>query len=120
MNKLVENLSVNDYGEVEDILYELLQEHYEIEGFNFDSLEKDIEYVTGTINIVKLGNKPNTLKHKQYVNEQWTWSNDVEVSESYEFATYYILDKLNDVCKNVLTGSWSETYNFNRILNSMN
>lgn len=116
MKKLVENLSVRDYDEVEDILFELLQEQYGIERYSFDYLEVDTEYVTGTINIVKLGEKPNTLKHRNHKHE---WSDDNPVSESYQYADYYRLDKLNDLCKNVLSGSWSETFNFNRVLNSL-
>lgn len=114
MNKKVENLNVKDYDEVEDILFKLLQEHYGIERYDFESLEKDVEYVAGTINIVKLGEKHSTLKHKQHND---VWSDDIAITESYEYATYYRLDKLNELCTNVLTGTWSETYNFNRILN---
>lgn len=40
MKKLVENLSVKDYDVVEDILSELLQEHYGIEQYDFGSLEE--------------------------------------------------------------------------------
>jgi predicted transcriptional regulator YheO len=115
MEKLVENLSVKDYDEVEDMLFELLQEHYGIERHSFDYLEENVEYIAGTINIVKLGDKPNTLKHRNHKNE---WSSDIKVTESYEYATYYRLDKLNNLCKNVLSGSWSETYNFRRVLES--
>jgi hypothetical protein len=114
MEKLVENLNVRDYDEVEDIIFELLQEHYGIERYSFEYLEKDVEYVVGAINIVKLGDIPNTLKHRNHNNE---WSDDIAITESYEYATYYRLDKLNELCKNVLSGSWSETYNFRKILN---
>ena len=114
MEKLVENLSVENYNEVDDMIFELLQEHYGIERYDFESLEKDVEYVVGTINIVKLGEKSNSLKHKH--NNRWT--DDIEVTESYEFAEYYRLDKLNDLCSSALTGTWSETYNFNKMLNT--
>lgn len=117
MGKLVENLNVKDYDEVEDMLFELLQEHYGIERYSFEYLEKNVEYITGTINIVKLGDKPRSLKHKHHND---VWSDDIDITESYEYAEYYRLDKLNDLCKNVLSGSWSETYNFRRVLESMN
>lgn len=113
MEKLVEDLSVKDYDEVEDIIYELLQVHYGIERYDFESLEKDVEYVAGTINIVKLGDIPYSLKHKRQNGE---WSDDISVTDSYRYSTYYRLDKLNDLCKNTLTGLWSETYNFRRVL----
>lgn len=116
MKKLVKNLNVRNYDEVEDLIFELLQEHYGIERHSFDCLEPNIEYVVGTINIVKLGDNPNTLKHLHHDNQ---WSNDVPVTESYEYAEYYRLDKMNELCKNTLSGSWSETYNFERILKSM-
>lgn len=113
MKKLVENLSVKDYDEVEDILFELLQEHYSIERYDYESLENGIEYVAGTINIVKLGDTHETLKHKQ----SGEWSRDIPITDSYRYTTYYRLDKLESLCKNTLTGLWSETYNFNRVLN---
>lgn len=114
IEKKVENLNVKDYEEVEDILFELLQEHYGIERYSFDYLEQSVEYVSGTINIVKLGDKPNTLKHKSHNDE---WSDDIAITESYEYAIYYRLDKLNELCKNVLSGIWTEKYSFNKVLN---
>lgn len=112
MKKLVENLNIKDYGEVEDILGELLQEHYGIECYDYESLEKGIEYVAGTINVVKLGSTHETLKHKH----DNKWGEDIAITDSYRYATYYRLDMLENLCKNTLSGLWSETYNFNRIL----
>lgn len=117
MQKKVENLSVHDYNEVDDMIYELLYERYGIERYDFESLEKEVEYVVGTINIVKLGDTSRSLKHKQSIDGEWHWSDDVPVTESYEYATYYVLDKFTDLCQNTLTGSWSETYNFREMLN---
>lgn len=117
MKKLVGNLNVRDYSEVNDMIYELLKERYSIECCGLDFLEKDVEYVTGTVNIVKLGDKPNTLKHQQYLNGECVWTDDVTITESYKYAEYYRLDKMNYLCKSVLSGKWSETYNFNRVLN---
>lgn len=116
MDKKVVNLNVRDYNDVEDMLFELLQETYGVERYSFDYLEKDVEYVVGAINIVKLGDKMGTLKHKQHND---VWSDDIGITESYEYATYYRLDKLSELCKNNLSGSWSETYNFNSILESI-
>lgn len=116
VEKLVENLNVKGYDEVEDMLFELLSEHYGIKRYDFESLEKNVEYVVGAINIVKLGDKPNSLKHKQNINGQQLWSKDIEVTESYQYATYYRLDKMTDLCNKNLSGSWSETYNFRRVL----
>lgn len=117
MEKLVDNLNVKDYDEVEDILFELLADKYGIIGYSFDYLERDVEYVVGTINIVKLGEIPNSLKHLSHHKNEW--SEDIVVSESYEYATYYRLDKLQELCKNHLSGSWSETYSFNKLMESM-
>jgi predicted transcriptional regulator YheO len=114
VNKKVENLSVIDYDEVDDIIGELLQEQFGIVAYSFDNLDRDVEYVAGTINIVKLGEKLDSLKHR-YLNNVWT--EDIEVTESYRNAIYYKLDKLSGLCKNTLSGTWSETYNFNKILN---
>lgn len=116
MEKKVENLSVHDYGEVEDLIGELLKEQFGIVAYSFDNLEKGVEYVAGTINIVKLGDNPDSLKHKQPNGEEWLWSNDIEVTDSYRYTTYYELEKMNDLCQNTLSGSCSETYHFNEIL----
>ena len=94
MKKLVQGLNIKSYDEVEDILFELLAD----------------------INIVKLGEEENSLKHLYHDNQ---WSEDITVSESYIYATYYRLDKLNDLINNHLTGSWSETYTFNKLIESM-
>lgn len=112
MNKLVNNLNVRDYECVEDIIGELLQDQHGIIELYFESLERGVEYIVGSINIVKLGNRPNTLKHK-HDNE---WTEDIEVSESYRDATYYELKAMNKLCENVLRGTWSEPYNLEQSL----
>lgn len=116
MNKKVENLSVHDYDEVEDMIGELLQEQFGIIAHSSESLEKNVEYIVGTINIVKLGDAPNTLKHRHRKGEEWVWSADIKMSESYEWATYYELEKFQSLCANTLSGTWSETYNFEEAL----
>lgn len=117
MEKLVENLSVHDYDEVEDMIGELLSGHFGIQAYSFDYLEKGVEYVVGTINIVKLGETPSSLSHSHRQKDGTrAWTDDIKVTESYEYATYYRLDKFNELCKNTLSGSWSETYNFNKLL----
>lgn len=94
------------------MLLELLQQHFDIEEYCFDHLEKNVEYITGATNIVKLGENPKTLKH----NHDNKWSDDVKITDSYKHAIYYRLDKMDNLCKNALSGSWSETYNFNKTL----
>ena len=88
----MKDLRMIDYDDVEDILLEALDTFCGIKNiyYGVDYLERDIEYVTGTINIVKLGDKPNTLKHK-HGNK---WSEDVNITESYANAIYYKAEEL--------------------------
>lgn len=93
-------IKIRDYDCVEDILLEALDTLCGITSINaFEDLEKDVEYVCGAINIVKLGDKPNTLKHKQGDK----WSNDVEVSESYANTMYFRVDQMQKLVTNHLT-----------------
>ena len=96
----MKGLKIYHYDCVEDIIEEALSTMCGVNIYNYDSLEKDIEYVCGSIAIVKLGDKPNTLKHKHDKNE---WSEDVEVSESYEYATYYRCSELDKIVENNLS-----------------
>lgn len=116
MKKLVEDLTVHDYFDIEDILSELLREQFGIVSYASHNLEKGTEYITGTINIVKLGDTPSSLKHKQKNDKGWSWSEDIPMTESYEWATFYDLKKFKELCKNTLSGSNSETYNFRETL----
>lgn len=108
----MKNLDCTHYDCVEDILEEALSTLCGIDVYYINGLEKDVEYVVGTINIVKLGDNPNTLKFKQ--NNKW--SEDVTVSASYEYATYFRLDKINELIKKHLSRKF---YN-NEFLNMEN
>jgi len=95
-------LTIRHYDEVNDILEEALDTLCGLTDvrYGIDNLEKDVEYVCGTINIVKLGDKPNTLKHK----DDGVWSEDIDQSESnYMYATYYRAEQLQNLVENHLT-----------------
>lgn len=91
----MEGLKLEHYDNVEDILLEALEVFCGIKDiyYGVNNLKKDVEYITGSINIVKLGDKPNTLKHKQ----DGKWSEDVEISESYADAIYYIAEQMQEL-----------------------
>ena len=96
------NLKISNYDDVEDIISEALDTLCGITyvRYGIDELEKDIEYVCGTINIVKLGDKPDTLKHKY----KGVWGEDVDQSETnYINATYYRADQLQNLVEKYLT-----------------
>lgn len=105
----VENLTINHYDCVEDIIEEALSTMCGIDTYNFEGLIPDVEYVCGCICIVKLGDKPNTLKHLDHKQE---WSEDVEVSESYEYSVYYKKEDLDRIVKNNLTRKFYYNENF--------
>lgn len=88
----MKDLNLEHYDDVNDILLEALEVFCGIKDiyYGVDNLEKDVEYITGAINIVKLGDKSNTLKHKQGD----IWSEDVEITESYANSTYYIAEQI--------------------------
>lgn len=92
-------ISYKDYDCVEDIIEEILSTICGIEVYNVDNLEKDKTYIIGSINIVKLGNKPKTLKFFQ----NGKWSEDVEMSQSYEYAFYFDLNIIDKIVKEKLT-----------------
>lgn len=87
-----------NYDCVEDILEEALETLCGIEIQSFNSLKKDVEYVCGAINIVKLGDTPNTLKHKN----KNKWSEDIKISDSYKYAEYYKLSEIEKLVDNHL------------------
>lgn len=92
-------ITYKDYDCIEDIIEEILSTICGIAVYNIDNLEKDKLYLTGCINIIKLGDKPNTLKHLQ----DNKWSDDVEISQSYEYASYFDLDVIDKMVKEKLT-----------------
>ena len=89
-------LKLEHYDDVNDILLEALDTMCGVKDiyYGVEELSEDVEYVTGTINVVKLGDKPNTLKHKQ---SDGTWSDDIVVSESYANATYFTVEQLQNL-----------------------
>lgn len=105
----MEGLTINHYDCVEDIIEEALSTLCGIETYCFEQLIPNVEYVCGCICIVKLGEKPNTLKHLDHKNE---WSEDVAVAESYEYSTYYSKEDLERVIKNNLTRKFYCNDNF--------
>lgn len=101
---------IADYKELlDDIVFEkdirkVLKEKCGIETIikGINNLQKGIEYVCGTINIVKLGDKYNTLKHKDYSNG--IWSNDVDqTGTNYMDAVYYNKNELQNLVEKHLT-----------------
>jgi len=93
-------LKVNNYDCVEDIIEEILSTLCGIDSYVIDELQKDVEYVVGSINIVKLGDSKNTLKHLN-LNEKW--SEDTDISESYMYGIYYRKDVLDKIVQEKLT-----------------
>jgi uncharacterized membrane-anchored protein len=95
-------LTIEHYENVEDIICEALDALCGITDIRqgIDELEKDVEYACGAINIVKLGDKPNTLKHKH----RGVWSEDVDqIGTNYMYATYYRADELQVLVEKHLT-----------------
>lgn len=97
----MKGLKLEHYDDVNDIILEALDSMCGIKDiyYGVNELSKDVEYVTGTINIVKLGSKPNTLKHKQ---SDGAWSEDINVSESYANATYFVAEQLQNLVSSPL------------------
>jgi hypothetical protein len=96
----MKGLTINHYDCVEDIIEEALSTMCGIDSYCLGELGKDIEYITGCNCVVKLGEAPNTLKHQ---NHDGSWSDDVEISESYEYTTYYKKDVLVNIIEKYLT-----------------
>lgn len=99
----MKGLNMRHYDCVEDIIDEALDTLCGLTDVRcgIDELERDIEYVCGSINIVKLGNKTNTLKHKR---DDSTWSEDIDQTKSnYMYATYYRADELQNLVEKHLT-----------------
>lgn len=99
----MKRLKMEHYYSVEDIIIEALDTLYGITDVkeSIEELERDVEYVCGAINVVKLGDKPNTLKYKS---EDGTWSEDIFEDETfYMYAPYYRKDQLQDLVENKLT-----------------
>ena len=98
----MKGLNIRDYDDVEDIILEALDTLCGLSDIRcgIDELEKDVEYVCGTINIVKLGDTSNTLKHKN----NGVWSEDIDQTESnYMYSTYYRVDQLQNLVEKHLT-----------------
>lgn len=98
----MKGLKIEDYDCVEDIIVEALDTLCGITDIRegLEELERDVEYVCGAINVVKLGDKPNTLKHKR----EDGWSEDVDQTDTnYMYATYYRRDQLQKLVENHLT-----------------
>lgn len=99
----MKGLRMEHYDDVDDILLEALDILCGITSIRYgvEELEQEVEYVTGAINIVKLGDKPNTLKHRHHTSGKW--SDDIEVSESYKNATYFNAEQIQNLISNHLT-----------------
>lgn len=97
----MKDLKIEHYDDVDDILLEALDTLCGITDIRIgiENLEKNIEYVCGTINIVKLGDVEGTLKHKQGNK----WSEDIIASDSYKYATYFRKDQLQNLVEQHLT-----------------
>lgn len=91
----MKGLKVEHYDNVEDIIDELLSTMCGLETvYGIDNLEKNVEYVCGAVNTVKLGDEPNTLLHKH----KNGWSEEVDQTETnYMHSTYYRKDKLEEL-----------------------
>ncbi|PGB04434.1 hypothetical protein [Bacillus toyonensis] len=87
----MKSVRLHDYDTVEDIVLEFLHRNGVQVYSCYESLEKDVIYVCGTMNIVKVGDQPDTLKHKHH---DRNWSGDVAITDSYRYATYYVLDEI--------------------------
>lgn len=99
----MKGLNIRHYDVVEDIIEEALETLCGITDVRYciEDLEKDVEYVCGSINIVKRGDKPNSLKHKR---NDGTWSDDIDQTNSnYMYCTYYRADELQNLVTNHLT-----------------
>jgi hypothetical protein len=99
----MKGLTIRHYDYVEDIIEEALDTVCGITDIRqgIANLEKDVEYVSGAISIVKLGDKPSTLKHKH---TDGTWSEDTKIEgTNYMYATYYRVDQLQNLVEKHLT-----------------
>ena len=96
----MKGLNISHYDCVDDIIDEILSEVCGIKTYyGIDNLEPNVEYVCGCCNIVKLGSKPNTLKHKRDV-----WSEEYDKTDTnYIYANYYRVDELQKIVTDKLT-----------------
>ncbi|KMN45645.1 hypothetical protein [Bacillus sp. LK2] len=99
----MKSIRLHDYDTVEDILLEFLYRIGVPVYSCYESLDKEVIYVCGTMNIVKIGDKADTLKHKYH---DGNWSENVEITDSYRYATFYVLDEIQRLCATHLIGKW--------------
>ena len=110
---MTKKLTLLDYDCVQDMIEELLYLSGIVE-YGFENLEGGTVYVVGANNIVKLGEKAGTLKHRYTTEENgdfsYSYTDDVEATDSYLNATYYELEAMEKLVNEKLTGEYASVY----------
>lgn len=111
---MTKKLTLRDYDCVRDMIEELLYLNG-ITEYGFEGLEGDTVYVVGTNNIVKLGEKAGTLKHRRYSTDEngellYSYTKDIVATDSYLNASYYELEAMEKLVGEKLTGEYASVY----------
>lgn len=99
----MKSIRLHDNDTVEDIALEFLYRIGVPVYSSYEPLDKDVTYACGTMNIVKIGHKTDTLKHT-YLDGNWL--KNVEITDSYLYATFYVINEIQRLCATHLIGKW--------------